>query len=109
MSESQETDPLWADPANWRFGVIYFCRQDPRIIVPKRLKAMGWTINFARPMALPVLALMIGIFAGTMAVAEGLAWGVGARVLLALCLLVLLLKVSAYLSRPAGRDRSGTP
>lgn len=44
------------DPANWRFYFIYFCREDPRVIVPKRVGGLGWTLNFARPAAVPLLA-----------------------------------------------------
>lgn len=35
------------DPGNWR-GPIYFNRKDPRIIVPKIISSMGWTLNFAK-------------------------------------------------------------
>ncbi len=33
------------DDANWMFGVIYFCRDDPRVIVRNRF-SFGWTWNF---------------------------------------------------------------
>ncbi len=36
-------------------GSIYYCKADPRVIVPKRQKWMGWTINFARASAFPTL------------------------------------------------------
>ncbi|MCB1208551.1 MAG: protein kinase, partial [Verrucomicrobiales bacterium] len=49
------------DPGNWRFFFIYFCREDPRIIVPKRIAGLGWTINFARPSAVPLLAGLCGV------------------------------------------------
>ena len=44
------------DPANWRFFFIYFCRDDPRMIVLGRMGSLGWTINFARPLAVLLLA-----------------------------------------------------
>lgn len=50
----EQIEQLWADPENHRWG-IYYCKADPRVIVPKRLKWMGWTVNFARPSAVPVL------------------------------------------------------
>ena len=102
MNEREDWDPLWADRANWRFGVIYFCRQDPRIVVPKRSRAMGWTMNFARPMALPVLALIIGLVAGSMRLAESFGLDPWARILLALGLLLLLIKALTYRSTPVG-------
>lgn len=43
----------------WVLGVLYFDRRDPRIIVPKRYRSMGWTLNFARLLAIPALILMI--------------------------------------------------
>jgi hypothetical protein len=50
------------DPHNQKWG-IYHCKADPRVIVPKRLKWMGWTINAARPSAIPVMLLMVAILA----------------------------------------------
>ncbi len=44
---NSDLDALWHDPKNWRLGVIYVCRKDPRIVVSKRLKWTGWTFNFA--------------------------------------------------------------
>jgi hypothetical protein len=46
---------------NWYLFSFYFNRKDPRIIVPKRISSMGWTMNFARPMAIPSLLLMIAV------------------------------------------------
>lgn len=40
------------DPGNWKFGVFYFNRQDKRILVPKRIELLGWTINFANPVSI---------------------------------------------------------
>ncbi|KAI8821493.1 uncharacterized protein EV422DRAFT_528315 [Fimicolochytrium jonesii] len=40
-------DSYWADDENWSYGVFYHCKDDPRWLVPKRIKSMGWTINFA--------------------------------------------------------------
>ena len=42
-----DCDRLWEDADNWRLGAIYVCKDDPRIVVPKRLKWTGWTFNFA--------------------------------------------------------------
>jgi hypothetical protein len=35
------------DPANWKWGIFYHCKSDPRLIVPKRFRGLGWTINVA--------------------------------------------------------------
>jgi len=35
--------------------MIYFAKADPRLIMPKRRRFFGWTINFGRRHAMPVL------------------------------------------------------
>lgn len=42
-----ENDRMIQDPTNYKGGIFYFNRKDRRILVPKRLKMMGWTLNFA--------------------------------------------------------------
>jgi uncharacterized membrane protein len=37
------------NPEFYRWGVFYYNPNDDRVLVPKRLKTMGWTLNFARP------------------------------------------------------------
>ena len=44
-----ELEILWKDKNNWRWGAVYYCKNDPRVVVPKRFKWTGWTINFAYP------------------------------------------------------------
>jgi uncharacterized membrane protein len=56
----EELEAYRKDPQNRKWG-LYYCKADPRMIVPKRLKWMGWTINFAHPSAVPVAFLMLGI------------------------------------------------
>jgi hypothetical protein len=51
-------EKLWSDPANWR-GPFYYCKSDPRTLVPKRIRSLGWTINSAHPFAW--IRLFIGI------------------------------------------------
>ena len=52
----EEIEACWKDPHNWKWHV-YYCKADPRAIVPRRLKWMGWTVNFARPSAIPWVGL----------------------------------------------------
>jgi hypothetical protein len=52
-------DRHYFDANNWKLGFIYFCRADQRIFVPKRFRGLGWTLNFARPMALPFLGFIL--------------------------------------------------
>jgi uncharacterized membrane protein len=54
----------WADPAHWSgpaWASLYFNKQDPRLWVPKRVPAMGWTVNFGHPRGwLALLAIVVG-------------------------------------------------
>ena len=43
------------DPSHWVLGIFYYNKADKRILVPKRLFWMGWTINFANPYSVIVL------------------------------------------------------
>jgi hypothetical protein len=61
-----DPEALWSDPANWKARVIYYCREDPRVVVPKRKRWSGWTMNFANPWAVPLLLLFIAIASGPM-------------------------------------------
>ena len=49
MMTKEELETLWRDKDNWLWGAIYYCKKDPRLVVPKRLKWTGWTMNFAYP------------------------------------------------------------
>jgi uncharacterized membrane protein len=40
-------DPI-DDMDNYRWSVFYFNKDDRRIIVTKRMRLLGWTLNFAR-------------------------------------------------------------
>jgi hypothetical protein len=57
-------DRLWADARNWKGLGLYRAPDDPRLIVPKRIRALGWTVNAAHPAAWLVLALMVIVSAG---------------------------------------------
>jgi hypothetical protein len=56
----EEIETYWNDPHNYKWGV-YYCKADPRVIVPRHWRWMGWTLNFARPSAIPVLLGMIAL------------------------------------------------
>ncbi len=49
--DREQIEELWRDKGNWTLGVIYHCREDPRVIVPRRWRWSGWTLNFSRPSA----------------------------------------------------------
>ena len=71
---AEQLENFWRDPANWKLGSIYRCKQDPRVIVPKRNKSMGWTINFAHRSAWPALLLIIAFMAGPLLVLAAKGW-----------------------------------
>ncbi len=49
---SKETLEKWhKDPKNWKWGMFYFNKDDKRIFPPKKIKQMGWTVNFANPVS----------------------------------------------------------
>lgn len=37
------------NPEKYKWGVFYYNAEDPRVIVPKNIQLMGWTLNFAQP------------------------------------------------------------
>jgi hypothetical protein len=51
---------LWQDGASWRGNVFlpwYHCAEDGRILVPRKKRWAGWTINFAHRLAWPTMVL----------------------------------------------------
>ena len=57
---AHDLERLWSDPKHWTaFG--YRCANDPRIVVPKRLSSLGWTLNWAHPKARSTLAMFVAI------------------------------------------------
>jgi uncharacterized membrane protein len=49
-----------SDPSNWKWGLLYVNKKDPRLIVPK-LSSFGWTFNFASPYSYITMILIIVI------------------------------------------------
>ena len=54
-------DIHWSDAKNWKWRDFYVCKDDPRVIVPKRLKWAGRTLNFAHDKAFVVLGLTLAV------------------------------------------------
>lgn len=63
---------MWEDDRNWN-GSLYFCKNDSRFLVPKKITWMGWTVNFGHPWAPYALVALVAlpplIIAGTSAAA----------------------------------------
>lgn len=51
----EEAQALWRNSRHWALGIIYVCREDPRVIVRNRF-LVGWTWNLAHPRVLPTIA-----------------------------------------------------
>ena len=50
---TKETLDNWHnDPNNWKWGWVYYNKEDKRIFPPKRNKYLGWTVNFANPISI---------------------------------------------------------
>lgn len=49
------------DPAHWKLGAIYYCKDDPRVVV-RNLLPIGWSWNFAHRLVYPAIAATIGLF-----------------------------------------------
>lgn len=49
--DQKDLDKLWEDEKHWGGGLCgwYFCKEDPRLWVPKRIKKYGITVNLGHP------------------------------------------------------------
>jgi uncharacterized membrane protein len=56
---SEKDSSIYEQESTWKWG-CYYNPNDPRIMVPKRVTSMGWTINIGRPAG---KAIGIGTFA----------------------------------------------
>jgi len=72
-----ELEQLWRDPRHWTAGLIYHCAADPRMIVPRRWRWGGWTLNFAHRSVWLVLvgAMAIAVAPALTVVASGYTGG----------------------------------
>lgn len=53
-----DIDPI-DDPLNYKWGVFYKNDNDVRIIVPKRSRAFGWTLNFSHWQSYVFVAVLL--------------------------------------------------
>ncbi|WP_264531481.1 DUF5808 domain-containing protein [Flavobacterium sp. N502540] len=59
---TKETQNNWSrDPNNWIGGIFYYNPQDKRLFPPKKIKQLGWTINFANPNSLCTAIAIIAV------------------------------------------------
>lgn len=96
----EELDVLFSKPEHWKWECLYYCPEDPRIVVPKRVRWMGWTINFARPLALPFLAALIASMLVAVWVMERFIHGDLARWLVLVLIIAGLVALCAWMANP---------
>jgi hypothetical protein len=86
------------DPENWKLGIIYYCPEDPRIVV-RQILPVGWTWNFGHRLAIPAICLTV-IFLFTPVIT---AWwlGVHSKIVLLIILVVSLSAIVIVASRAA--------
>lgn len=59
---SEEEKNKWINyPDNWVWGIFYFNPKDKRLFPPKKIKAFGYTTNFANPNSVFALVLLIAV------------------------------------------------
>jgi hypothetical protein len=56
----RDLDALWRDPKNWK-NRQYRCAEDPRLVVPKQIPWLGFTLNWAHPRARSFLMLTLAM------------------------------------------------
>jgi len=50
----------WRNPLNWT-SAAYFSKHDSRILVPRHIRWMGWTLNFGHPRALFAIVVIVAV------------------------------------------------
>ncbi len=59
MNQDELNDLEWRRTDNWTRRGLYRSARDPRILVPKRNPALGWTVNIAHRAGRIWLAVLI--------------------------------------------------
>ncbi len=57
----KKNDKKPTDPSKYFLGIFYFNKEDKRLLPPKRIAALGWTINFANPWSILLVLAIIGL------------------------------------------------
>lgn len=60
-NDSENQNKWQNDPENWIWGIFYYNPEDSRLFPPKRIKELGWTINFANPNSVFLVIVIIAI------------------------------------------------
>jgi hypothetical protein len=98
-----------SDPDNWKLGIFYFCRSDPRILVPKRIQGLGWTLNFGRPLAVPFFLSVIALIPCAAALARSLGAGTETRFVIELLVVIGIIAFCHRLSHRRAKISESKP
>lgn len=97
---TEDLNALHGNPGNWHFVFFYFAPADPRIVVKKRLGIMGWTLNFARPMAIPFLVALIASAYAYIHLLSRIGLSNSGKWMGVLLLIVLIFSLCGWMSNP---------
>lgn len=97
---TEDLNALHRNPDNWHLVFFYFAPEDPRIVVKKRLGIMGWTLNFARPTAIPFFAALIASAYAYMNILSGIRLSESGQWLGVFLLLILIVSLCGWMSNP---------
>ena len=98
--KAEDLNALHRNPDNWHLVLFYFAHEDPRIVVKKRLGITGWTLNFARPMAIPFLAALIASACAYMNILGQIGLSESGKWLGVLLLIILIVALCGWMSNP---------
>lgn len=61
MDNNAQNEMHWNNPKHWGEGLcgMYFCKEDTRLWVPKKIRSLGWTINLGHPKGGVVMVLLM--------------------------------------------------
>ena len=57
--EDKQAEQWRKDPKNWKYGLFYYNPEDKRIFPRKRIREMGWTVNFTQKWSVFVFVLIM--------------------------------------------------
>ena len=96
----EEIEKVWRDEQNWKMWTFYYCKSDPRIVVPRRWKSLGWSLNYAHPGVVPFILFIFAILFVPPFIAYLQGYGKLIRgVIIAFDIIVIFLLID-YLSSP---------
>lgn len=95
----KQAEELRNDKAYWKLGVIYCCKQDPRVVVRNRYK-LGWAWNFANPYTYLVIPIFIAVIVlPALLLATELRGNIPKLVALYSMIMLLLMLIADYIAR----------